>query len=137
MKKLFIITIALFALINCSNSKEEPVAEAITLTGKWKIIEGKISSGGALPLNWTTINNGYELSFGDNGIYSTTEYTTCNSGSFSVINQVINYTNTCGNTTPIQKYKILSMTSTELILQGLFCIEECQYKYLKISSVPN
>lgn len=137
MKKLLILALVIFSLVSCSKSKDEPIPQTITLTGKWKIIEAKVSAGAGLPTNWTSINGGYELSFSDAGTYSTTEYATCNSGSFSVVNQVINYTNTCGNTTPILKYRILSMTATELILQDLFCTEECRYKYLKISSVPN
>ena len=138
MKNILILQIVLIVLLfSCSNSKDEPVVTAKPLIGKWKIIEAKISSGGSLPSTWTSITNGYELSFSDNGNYSTTKYSTCNSGTYTVTNQNINYFDTCGSSFPLEKSIIITNTDNELILRDLNSFEESQYKYKKISLTPN
>jgi hypothetical protein len=75
---------------------------------------------------------GFVLSINSNNTYSTTESSDCNSGIFSVHNNVITYTNSCGNSTIPNKFNIVSQTSKELILSNINCIEECKDKFQKI-----
>ena len=132
MKTLFFILISIFTLLSCSKSDENnTVPTTSALVGKWKLIERKNSDGGSTP-EWVSISNGFVLTINSNNTYSTTESLDCNSGIYSVHNNAITFTNSCGNSTIPNKFNLVSQTSKELILSNINCIEECKDKFQKI-----
>ena len=133
MKKLFIIPLVLLTLFSCSNSStNEPTNQENPLIGKWKHIEQKNSDGSSTPPTWTPVTNGYELTFKSDGTYTTTANSTCNSGTYSISNQLISYVNSCGASI-VDKTRINSVGVNELVVYDLNCFEECQSKYQKIN----
>ena len=132
MKKLFIISLAMLLLFSCSNSSSNPTNQENLLIGKWKLIEQNNSNGSSTPPTWTPVTNGYELTFKSDGTYTTTAYSTCNSGTYSISNQLINYVNSCGASI-VEKTRINSVGVNELVVYDLTCFEECQSKYQKIN----
>ena len=136
MKNSILLSILILTLFSCSKSSEEQnKKETVTspLTGKWQLIETKISSGGPVT-QWTTVTNGFIRVFNTDNTYSTTEYTPCNTGSFSVDSSVIQFNNSCNNATIPNKFKILSNNDAELILNNVNCTEECKQKFKKVLS---
>lgn len=135
MKNLIIYLILTIVLVSCSKvaqeqSKKETVVSP--LVGKWQLIETKISSGGPVS-QWTIVTAGFIRIFNADNTYTTTEYSPCNTGSYTLDNNnIIEFSNTCNNATIPNKYKILSNTETELILNNVNCTEECQQKFKKI-----
>jgi len=132
MKKLFIISLVMLLLFSCSNSSSNPTNQENLLIGKWKLIEQKSSNGSSTPPTWTTVINGYELTFKSDGTYTTTANSTCNSGTYSISNQLISYVNSCGASI-VEKTRINSVGVNELVVYDLICIEECQSKFQKIN----
>lgn len=132
MKKLFIISLVMLSLFSCSNSSSNPTNQENLLIGKWKLIEQKNSNGSSTPPTWTPVINGYELTFKSNGTYTTTANSTCNSGTYSISNQLISYVNSCGASV-VEKTRINAVGVNELIVYDLTCFEECQSKFQKIN----
>ena len=107
MKNLIMYVILPLMLLNCSKaidyqSKKETVVSP--LVGKWQLIETKISSG--VPVSqWTIVTAGFIRIFNADNTYTTTEYSSCNTGSYTLDNNnIIEFGNTCNNATIPNKF---------------------------------
>ena len=132
MKTLIFLSLVFFSISSCSkNEANDSIPQLSSLFGKWKLIEIKYNDGGSSP-NWSTVQNGFIITLNTSSTYITTEYSECNTGSFNFQNSIITYTNSCGNLTIPNKYKVISVTKDELIISNVNCIEECTQKLKKI-----
>lgn len=131
MKNYLILTLvfSLFLLVGCRENEE---STATKMVGTWKLTEAKISNGGSS--TWTTITDGYTIKLKNNNTYETTQIPDCNTGTYSIDNNnIIKFVNSCGNTTMPNSYKIVSIDNGILVLNGTFCIEDCNEKFQKIA----
>jgi Lipocalin-like domain len=118
------------ALLSCSkDSKKEELIPAYV--GKWQLIEVAISSGGPTP-PYVKIEDGYFLTLNSDSSYMNTDFQECNSGTYSVTDNVISYVYSSGNTTIPNKFRIYSNTINELVVSNINCDEACLEKFKKI-----
>lgn len=130
MKHYLILTLilSLSLTVGCRDNEETTEKKII---GVWKLTEAKISNGGSS--TWTPVIDGYTIMLNDNGTYQTTQIPECNSGTYNIDkNNIISFVNSCGNTTIPNSYKIVSFEENILILNGTFCIEDCNEKFSRI-----
>ncbi len=134
--KYYLITILLFC-IACDKSMDEPIsADESLIIGKWKQTEAYISSGG--PQYWVDSENGEEIEFFEDGIFSSNRFTECSIGSFLIEENKLILEYNCNefntgleNEEGFITYK-LEFYSDYFILtptSGPICIEGCSYKY--------
>ncbi|MBS1572583.1 MAG: lipocalin family protein [Bacteroidetes bacterium] len=127
---LNLIFVSLLLLFLSCRDKDEPTTGK-TIQGTWKLTEAKISNGGSA--NWEAVANGYTLKLKSDNTYETTQLPSCNTGTYSIdANNVIKFTNSCGNTSIPNSFKIISIENNFFIWNGTFCIEECQEKFTRI-----
>lgn len=100
--------------------------------------EAFISSGG--PQYWVAIENGEDIDFFENGMFSSTRFSDCTTGSFSVEQDILSLRYNCdgfesiaenqdGFITYDLKFEAGSFIATPT--SGPICIEGCSYKYQK------
>ena len=134
-KKFLLVLTLLF--IACDKSDEEPTAaDYPSIIGKWQLTEAYISSGGLQ--YWTDVENGEEIDFFENKIFSSNRFAECTTGHFSITKNELCLEYDCSGFNPISEnekgyisysiefykgYLILTPTS------GPVCIEGCSYKY--------
>ena len=137
--KLGITSLLIILSLGCDNNDDAGIDIEHSIIGSWKLVEAYISSGG--PQYWVTIENGEELEFFSNGIFSSNKYFACTSGNFSIeLHQLILNYDCNGFMTGFENsegaitYEItfeanyFFLTPTSVI-----CIEGCSYKYENIS----
>lgn len=127
MKAIIIYFFLLITTICCSNRNEEN-----QYIGTWKLKQSLVSDGTSNPPTWQNVTNGYTIVFNNNGSFTTSQFTDCNAGNFSISNNIITLTYTCGNITIPNKFKIISNSDSELILSNINCDEECKDKFVKL-----
>jgi hypothetical protein len=135
--KYYLITF-LILLIACDKADEPIIADEILMVGKWKITEAYISAGG--PQYWIDVENGEEIDFFENGIFSSNRFTECTNGNFSILeNELLLEYNCTGFNTESENedgfitYKLELYTNYFILTptSGPICIEGCSYKYQK------
>ncbi len=113
------------------SGKDEPII------GKWKLVEAFISDGG--PQYWVNVENGEEITFTGDGLFSSNRFSECTKGDFSIeLNELyLNYncegfTSGMENSEGLITYNI-TFESNYLLLTptSLICIEGCNYKYIR------
>lgn len=137
MRKLVYLSILVFSLFSCSPNDENKIIDS-ELIGKWKMTEAFISSGG--PQYWVAIENGEDFEFFENGLFSSTRFSECATGSFSVVQDKLLLRYNCdgfesksenldGFITYTLKFEADIFIATPT--SGPLCIEGCSYKYQK------
>lgn len=129
MKNLIIVSLVFLLFLSCSKSKEEI---SNPFLGKWQLTAEKISAGGPTP-DWTTISNGYFITFAAENTFTSTQITGCGSGTYTIINNRLTLSYACNNQTIPSKFDIVFNSNLELILKNMNCIEECSAKFQKIN----
>ena len=137
MRKLIYIPILIFGLFSCSTDGKIEIFNS-ELTGEWKLTEAFISAGG--PQYWVDVEDGEEFVFFDNGIFSSSKYSECTTGLFSIEQNKLLLDYNCKGFESMSEnedgfitydlkfesdYFIATPTS------GPICIEGCSYKYQK------
>ncbi|HQZ24528.1 MAG TPA: hypothetical protein PLD18_04445 [Flavobacterium sp.] len=134
MKTLIYLSLLLFALFSCEKDTSVIVpiqSETPTIIGRWQLTKTFISNGG--PTDPVKVTNGYILELSNANTFKTTESKDCSSGTFSEDKSIITYAFTCTNASNIpNKFKIMSNTTTELVLSDLLCDEGCVYTYRRV-----
>ncbi|RRQ46875.1 hypothetical protein [Chryseobacterium sp. SC28] len=138
MKHLILILVMFTSFFSCkSDDDNEPIGNEIY--GSWILKETKISDG-SNPTEWTEATNSYTIIFNKDNTFSRNDFASCGSGTY-VISQdpanseykIITLTYSCNNNDFEHqfknKYRIISITSIELITNNINCIEECSEKY--------
>ncbi|AUS06968.1 hypothetical protein [Pseudotamlana carrageenivorans] len=138
MKYKYCFLLLFLILINCAKSNEPIVSNETLIVGKWELTEAYISAGG--PQYWIDVENGHDIDFLENVTFSSSRFTECTTGTFSIIENKLllkyncqdfnsEYENEQGYITYdlefYSDYFIVSPTS------GPICIEGCSYKYQK------
>ena len=113
------------------SGKDEPII------GKWKLVEAFISDGG--PQYWVNVENGEEITFTGDGLFSSNRFSECTKGDFSIeLNELyLNY-NCEGFTSGMENSEGLitcniAFESNDLLLTptSLICIVGWNYKYIR------
>ncbi|MEA1786038.1 lipocalin family protein [Arenibacter sp. GZD96] len=117
---------------SCTNdSNEEPIpASAAKLTGVWELTATRISPGGAV--SWTPTTSIDILTFQSDGSFLwESEFLPDGalSGSFTADENLITLKSGSDDESEIIQRFGYQLTSNELILNGVTCIEECSFRY--------
>ncbi|OBQ56416.1 hypothetical protein JJL45_13680 [Tamlana sp. s12] len=138
MKYKYSFLLLLLILINCEKSNEPLISEETLIVGKWELTEAYISAGG--PQYWIDVENGHDINFLENGTFTSSRFTECTTGNFSINENKLLLKYNCQDfhseseneqgyiTYDLEFYSdyfIVSPTS------GPICNEGCSYKYQK------
>jgi hypothetical protein len=137
MRKLVYLFILVFSFLSCTSDDGDKTIDS-ELIGTWKMTEAFISSGG--PQYWVDVENGEDFEFFENGMFSSTRFSECTTGTFSVEQNklVLQYNcngfestseNQDGFITYDLKFEADTFIATPT--SGPICIEGCSYKYQK------
>ena len=136
--KYYLIAVLIFCF-GCNKTSDEPIiADASTISGKWKETEAFISAGG--PQYWVNVENGEEIEFLENGTFTSDRFTECIGGNYSIANNELQLKYNCDgfnseseNEEGFITYKIEIFSNYFLLTptSGPICIEGCSYKYEK------
>lgn len=135
MKNLILIFTIL--LLSCSNDDNKP--QENPLKGTWKLIETYSSDGGSNP-QWTSVENGYTYTFNSNGTYSSTRFSECSTGEYTITDSTLTLDYDCedfdtGIENPpgtfIENY-VFEDQKIILTPTYLNCDEGCGYKFERV-----
>ena len=136
MKNLiFFLTIS-FSILSCSHN--DNLDTIVTIVGSWKLFEIYSNSGGGTG-QWSQIDNGYSYTFFSNGEFSSSRFSECTDGTYSITNNKLTLVFGCtGFTTRVEGpegtfIEQMTFESGFLILTPTYltCIEGCAYKFKK------
>ena len=133
MKTIIYLAALFFCFSSCS--KSDTTTTNPSIIGKWKQTELYTSNGGSSPA-WQTIANGYEIELLSNGTFTSTKYSECATGTFSLsaaneVNMVYN----CAGFMNSYVEKVETITGSQLILRPTYlnCDEGCSVKFEKVN----
>jgi hypothetical protein len=139
VKLKYYLIIALIFSFGCNKTPDEPIiADATTISGKWKETEAFISAGG--PQYWVNVENGEEIEFLENGTFTSDRFGECIDGNYSIADNELQLKYSCDgfnseseNEEGFITYKIEIYSNYFLLTptSGPICIEGCSYKYEK------
>ena len=116
MKNLILIFTIL--LLSCSNDDNKP--QENPLKGTWKLIETYSSDGGSNP-QWTSVENGYTYTFNSNGTYSSTRFSECSTGEYTITDSTATLYDISGN--PVKsKTPFDGKMNVEKVKAGLYIL---------------
>jgi hypothetical protein len=134
MKTIIYLSVLFFGFSSCSKSDKNIVTNA-SIIGKWKQTELYTSNGGSSPA-WQTVSNGYEIELLSNGTFTSTKYSECATGiySISVANEV-NMTYNCVGFSNSYIEIVEKITDSQLVLRPSYqnCDEGCSVKFEKVN----
>lgn len=139
----FAIAFILFG--SCTTNDDDGVATEFDLEnptfliGKWKMVGSYQSDGG--PQYYVDVSNGELLEFSGDGMFTSSKYSACNEGTYSIVNKelILNYNcEAFDKQFPDLNGKFvygISKESNFLLLspKSVLCIEGCSAKFKKIS----
>jgi hypothetical protein len=140
IQKLGLVVLFIGLLFGCEDN--EGTIDENSIVGNWRLTAAYISSGG--PQYWISIDDGYQMSFSDNQAFTSTQYTDCESGTFSINSDlsVLSFEYDCNGFTSVAQdpnglitYAIETFDKNYFILtptSGPICIEGCSYKFEKL-----
>lgn len=132
MKKTILLLSILIFITSCSR-KEQPLKvlnlSKEKLVGSWILSEKYISPGGET--NWRVVEDGKEYVFNSDGTFQASAGE-CSFGNFEVDMENDLLTFYCSDSSiESRSYRILNLTSSELQINYVGCIEACILKFRK------
>ncbi|MGL1885571.1 MAG: hypothetical protein OCD76_03560 [Reichenbachiella sp.] len=137
--KFEIITLIIIMLSGCSNSDDEIKTEQ-SIIGNWKLIEvySDIGDGSG---DWNSVENGYSYSFSSNGEFTSTRFSECSSGTYTINSDELTLVFDCsGFTTGIENPEetfvenyAFELNTVILVPTYLNCDEGCGWKFKKMN----
>ena len=140
MLKLGIVGLIVVLFFGCNNNDEE-INKEKSIIGTWQLIETYQSSAGLG--TWNLVENGYKYTFLENGNFSSNRFMECTNGTYSIVSNELTLIFGCnGFTTGFENpegvfVEKINFESGYLFINPtyIFCVEGCNYKFEKISSV--
>ncbi len=137
--KLGPISCFILAILGCSND-DENIKEENSIVGTWKLIEIYNDTGDG-SASWDSVENGYTYSFSLNGEFTSTRFSECSTGNYSMNSNKLTLDFNCdGFTTGIENpegtfIEDYTFESTRIILVPTYlsCDEGCGWKFEKIN----
>ncbi|NKI32759.1 hypothetical protein [Croceivirga thetidis] len=127
MKKVFLLIFISIVVNSCTEDGDTLLTDGVN--GKWQLEATKISPG-SLVLEWTEIENGEVYWFSSEGTYQKIKGEITDSGQFNYNGQFLTLdSEAIGN--EVRFY--VSFEGEKMILAFFGCIEECSYRYRRIS----
>lgn len=139
MKPIILILAILFSFVACSNDDEKELTTQERLIGTWKLVEVYGSDGGQG--QWTPVEDGYTYTFNDNGTFTSTRFSECTYGTYTLTSSTLILSFGCeGFTTGIEDPEgtfienfVYDNNFIFLSPTYLTCDEGCDQKYQKIT----
>jgi len=137
--KLGIIFCIILTILSCSN-EDEKVENVNSIVGTWKLIEIYNDPGDGSG-SWNSVENGYSYKFAVNGEFTSTRFSECSSGNYSINSNELTLNFDCDGFTAgienpegtfIENYGFESNTVI-LVPTYLNCDEGCGWKFEKIN----
>lgn len=133
---LGLLTIVLFG---CSNDDENIKTEK-SIIGNWKLIEIYNDPGDGSG-SWNSVDNGYIYNFSENGQFSSTRFSECSTGNYTIDSNQLTLDFDCdGFTTGIEEpegtfIENYTFESNTVIFVPTYlnCIEGCGWKFEKVN----
>lgn len=137
--KFGIISLIIIMLSGCNNSDDEIKTEQ-SIIGNWKLIEvySDVGDGSG---GWNPVENGYTYSFSSNGEFSSTRFSECSSGTYTINSNELTLVFDCNGFTTgienpegtfVENYTFESNTVI-LVPTYIFCVEGCGWKFKKMN----
>ena len=125
--------------MGCSNNDENKTEEN-SIVGTWKLIE-IYNNPGFGSGSWNTVDNGYTYTFSTNGEFTSTRFTECSSGIYSIESNELSLDFDCdGFTAGIENpegtfIEQFAFESSNVVFTPTYlnCIEGCGWKFEKIN----
>ena len=138
-KLLFgILSLLSIILVGCSNN-DENIDTDKSIVGNWKLIEIYIDPGDGSG-NWNPVEDGYTYNFSENGEFTSTRFSECSTGEYSIDSNQLTLEFDCNGFTAgieepegtfIEDYFFESNTVIFVPIY-LNCIEGCGWKFEKV-----
>lgn len=137
MKTIILIFSMLFSLFSCNGT--DTIEQENSIYGTWTLIEIYGSDGGSNP-QWTSVTIVYTYTFNENGSFTSSRFSECTSGTYSIENDKLILNFGCeGFTTGIESppgtfIEQMYFENGHLILKPTYlnCIEGCGWKFDKL-----
>ena len=88
MRCIQILVLVVISLLGCSKNDENDIITNDSIIGQWQLIEQWLGDISSDSVEWGEVVNGYTMTFLNDGLYSSNEFTVCqnnlNSGSYSL-----------------------------------------------------
>ena len=143
MKNLVLILSILFSTVSCNknNNNEDRTTDNSKIIGEWQLVEVYESDGGSIN-QWNAVDNGYNYIFVSDGVFTSSRFTECTNGTYSVSDTTITLGYSCINfNTGIESpegtfIENFSFDNDNLILvpSYLNCAEGCGWKFSKVNT---
>ena len=141
MKKSFLILLfPLFSqfFFSCSKSEDTIKTSEFSLEGTWKLVAVFNDSGNGIG-TWDSVDDGYSYTFFADGSFQSNRFTTCESGTYNLIDNELKLIYTCpgfntqiGNTEDTFIENITLETNAIILVPTyLDCVEGCGWKFKK------
>ncbi|GAA4325474.1 hypothetical protein GCM10023115_40430 [Pontixanthobacter gangjinensis] len=132
MKNLILLVSILLCFASCSNDEFELKVSNLTiekLEGTWKLTETYISPGGET--TWRTVEDGMEYVFKNNNTFQASEGE-CREGNYELdLENDLLIFNCEDSSNSARSYKLIKLTSSELEINYIGCIEACILRFRK------
>lgn len=143
MKKILkfgIISCLVLTMFGCSNDDNESPLQEKSIIGTWKLIEIYNDSGDGNG-RWNSVEDGYTYNFSANGEFTSTRFSECGNGNYSIVSNELSLDFDCeGFTAGIENpdgifIELFTFESNYVILTPTYltCIEGCGWKFKKIN----
>jgi len=140
IRKLSLLMILSLVFFTSCNNDDENIKEENSIVGTWRLIEIYNDPGDGSG-SWNSVDNGYLYNFSENGQFTSTRFSECSSGSYSMNSTELTLDFDCDGFTTgieapegtfIENYTFESNTII-LVPTYLSCIEGCGWKFEKIN----
>lgn len=141
MKTIYLILIAVISFTSCSENENQLRNDNDRkIIGQWQLIEVYESNGGSIN-QWNSVDNGYLYTFNINGTFTSSRFSECSTGNYSITDNLLTLDYDCLNFdtgiespagTFVESY---NFENDVLILVPTYmtCDEGCGWKFSKIS----
>ncbi|MDB9874548.1 hypothetical protein OAC97_04760 [Flavobacteriaceae bacterium] len=142
MKTIYLILIAIVSLTSCIEDENQLRSEDdLKIQGQWQLIEVYESNGGNIN-QWNSVENGYLYTFNTDGTFTSSRFTECSTGNYSLTDTLLTIDYDCPNfNTGIESpagtfVESYSFENNELILVPTYmtCDEGCGWKFSKVTT---
>ena len=134
MRNLAFIALSFFLLVACEPEATEALDLRLddSITGKWQLVEQKVSIGG--PATWQDVEDGNTFQLNEDGTFTGFQsFTACETGTYEVSEEELTLTYNCEDDTKPFTYSLLKEEDAIILSpKTVICTETCEYKYRKI-----